>query len=258
MCLRSAARSPRACSRIPTGSPSSTRSIRSTTGSRAKADVVVVIYNDHGARAFSRQDADLRGRRGEKLFNADEAGISRWPALPRPCGPVVAHHREPRGRGVRCHDVPGASRRPRVHAADETDVSGCRRELAGGDRPDHDQFRAASPTALRCWKLGQAVGARWRNWPGGEKIVVLATGGLSHQLDGTRAGFINKDFDQLCMDKIVHDPVALTRYSNKEIVELAGSQGVELLCWIAMRGRSAGRSRRCSTYRNAGLLPAAR
>ena len=31
--------------------------------------------------------------------------------------------------------------------------------------------------------------------------MVIGTGGLSHQLDGERAGFINKEFDQLCMDK---------------------------------------------------------
>ncbi len=105
------------------------------------------------------------------------------------------------------------------------------------------------PSALRCWKLGQAIGRALESWPGAEKIVVLGTGGLSHQLDGQRAGFINKDFDLLCLEKIVDDPVALTKYSNKEIIELAGSQGVELMCWIAMRGALQGRvSKLHSTY----------
>ena len=65
---------------------------------------------------------------------------------------------------------------------------------------------------------------------------MIGTGGLSHQLDGERAGFINKDFDQLCMDKLVADPEALTGYSIVDLVELAGTQGVEMLNWIAMRG----------------------
>ena len=66
--------------------------------------------------------------------------------------------------------------------------------------------------------------------------MIVGTGGLSHQLDGERAGFINKEFDLLCLDKLIKDPEALTRYSNRELVELAGTQGVELLMWIAARG----------------------
>ena len=72
-------------------------------------------------------------------------------------------------------------------------------------------------------------------------MVVLGTGGLSHQLDGTRAGFINKDFDLMCMHKLVSEPLALTCYSNVELVKLAGSQGVELLMWLTARGALTGR-----------------
>ena len=63
---------------------------------------------------------------------------------------------------------------------------------------------------------------------------------LSHQFDGERAGFINKDFDRYCMEKIVHDPDALARYSIRELVDLAGAQGVELPNWVAMRGALVG------------------
>ena len=59
--------------------------------------------------------------------------------------------------------------------------------------------------------------------------------------DGTRAGFINKAFDQLCLDKIIAEPEALTRYTNRQIIEQAGSQGVELMTWIAMRGALRGK-----------------
>ena len=105
------------------------------------------------------------------------------------------------------------------------------------------------PTAARCYKLGQAIGRAVASYPKDAKVVIVGTGGLSHQLDGTRAGFINKDFDLLCMEKIVSDPVALTKYSNRQIIELAGSQGVELMTWIAMRGALQGRvSKVTSTY----------
>jgi protocatechuate 4,5-dioxygenase, beta chain len=72
-------------------------------------------------------------------------------------------------------------------------------------------------------------------------VVVIGTGGLSHQLDGTRAGFINKEFDLMCMDKIVSEPEALTRYTIPQLVELAGAQGVELINWIIARGVLDGR-----------------
>jgi protocatechuate 4,5-dioxygenase, beta chain len=71
--------------------------------------------------------------------------------------------------------------------------------------------------------------------------MIVGTGGLSHQLDGKRAGFINKEFDALCLDKIVNDPAALTKYSIHDIVAEAGAQGVELLNWVAMRGALTGK-----------------
>ena len=69
----------------------------------------------------------------------------------------------------------------------------------------------------------------------------MGTGGLSHQLDGERAGIINTDFDIECLDKMVSDPEALTKYSLEDIVELAGGQGVELNMWMAMRGCLTGK-----------------
>jgi protocatechuate 4,5-dioxygenase, beta chain len=65
---------------------------------------------------------------------------------------------------------------------------------------------------------------------------VLGTGGLSHQLDGRRAGFINKPFDLFCLEKIVDEPDVLARLTIPEIVERAGTQGPELIQWLVMRG----------------------
>jgi protocatechuate 4,5-dioxygenase beta chain len=80
------------------------------------------------------------------------------------------------------------------------------------------------------------VGRAIRSYEQDQRVLIVGTGGLSHQLDGERAGFINKDFDRLCMDKIANDPDALTQYSIPTLVEQAGAQGVELLNWVAMRG----------------------
>jgi protocatechuate 4,5-dioxygenase beta chain len=96
------------------------------------------------------------------------------------------------------------------------------------------------PRPKRCLDLGKAVGRALKSWKGGEKIVVLGTGGLSHQLEGRRAGFINKDYDHFCLDNIGPFPEALLRHSSLDIVELAGSQGVEILNWLAARGAMTG------------------
>jgi protocatechuate 4,5-dioxygenase beta chain len=99
------------------------------------------------------------------------------------------------------------------------------------------------PSPARCFKLGQALGRAIASYPQDLRVVVIATGGLSHQLDGERAGFINKEFDLLCLDKIVSEPQALTQYSIHELVKLAGTQGVELIMWLVLRGAMTARVR---------------
>lgn len=97
------------------------------------------------------------------------------------------------------------------------------------------------PSPARCFKFGQALGRALESFGGERRVVVIGTGGLSHQLDGERAGFINKDFDLMCMDKIVAEPESLARYSVPELVELAGTQGVEFLNWLVARAALPGR-----------------
>jgi protocatechuate 4,5-dioxygenase, beta chain len=100
------------------------------------------------------------------------------------------------------------------------------------------------PSAKRCHALGEAIGRAVRAWPGNERVLILGTGGLSHQLDGERAGFINKDFDLQFMESLVHDPRWATQYSIHELVEKAGTQGVELLMWLATRAALGERVKR--------------
>src|SRR5690606_24696904 len=91
------------------------------------------------------------------------------------------------------------------------------------------------PSAARCYKLGEAIGRAVRAWESDARVLVVGTGGLSHQLDGERAGFINRAFDLQFMDSLVADPTWATRFSNHELVEKTGTQGIELLMWLAAR-----------------------
>jgi len=92
------------------------------------------------------------------------------------------------------------------------------------------------PSPARCFKLGHEIGRAIESYPEDVRVVVIGTGGMSHQLDGERAGFINKEFDQLCLEKIVAEPEELASYTIHELVRLAGTQGVELISWLVMRG----------------------
>jgi protocatechuate 4,5-dioxygenase beta chain len=71
-------------------------------------------------------------------------------------------------------------------------------------------------------------------------VLMVGTGGLSHQLDGERAGFINKPFDLAFMRSLVDDPTWATQFSTHELVEKAGTQGIELLMWLATRAALPG------------------
>lgn len=92
------------------------------------------------------------------------------------------------------------------------------------------------PSARRCYQLGQALGKAIASYPEDMKVVVIGTGGMSHQLQGARAGIINVDFDLECMEKIIHDPEWFTNISNTEIMRKAGTEGIETIMWMVMRG----------------------
>ena len=85
-----------------------------------------------------------------------------------------------------------------------------------------------------------AIGRAIESYPEDIKVVVIGTGGLSHQLEGQRAGFINTAFDRRCMDAMTGDIEGILGIDPHELVELAGSQGVEVMNWVAMRGALTG------------------
>ncbi len=92
------------------------------------------------------------------------------------------------------------------------------------------------PTGNRCYNLGKAIRRAVESFDSDEKVVIFGTGGMSHQLQGPRAGFINKQFDADFLDRIVTDPLGLSRMPHVEYLREAGSEGVEMVMWLIMRG----------------------
>jgi protocatechuate 4,5-dioxygenase beta chain len=92
------------------------------------------------------------------------------------------------------------------------------------------------PTGMRCFKLGQALRRAVESFPGDKKVLVMGTGGMSHQLQGKRFGFMNEKFDQMFLDRLESDPQALAGLSHQELMEQAGAEAVELIMWHVMRG----------------------
>jgi gallate dioxygenase len=100
------------------------------------------------------------------------------------------------------------------------------------------------PTARRCYKLGQALRRAIESYPEDLKVVVVATGGLSHQVHGERAGFNNPDWDARFLDLIENDPEQLARMTHAQYAALGGLEGAEVIMWLTMRGALSAQVRR--------------
>lgn len=92
------------------------------------------------------------------------------------------------------------------------------------------------PTGRRCLKLGQAIRRAIEAYPADVRVAVIGTGGLSHQLQGERAGLINAEFDNAWLDDFVAAPEQAAGRSHVELLREAGSEGLECVMWLVMRG----------------------
>jgi len=92
------------------------------------------------------------------------------------------------------------------------------------------------PTGNRCYHLGKAIRKAVESFDQDLKVMVWGTGGMSHQLQGPRAGLINRDFDTRFLDRLTTDPEGLARLPHVDYVREAGSEGIELVMWLIMRG----------------------
>lgn len=211
----------------------------------AKPDVAVVIYNDHGLNFFlDKMPTFAVGAAGE-YRNADEGwGIPVLP--PFPGDPALSWHiiETLVGREfdpVTCQEMlvdhaftlPMKLLFPDAAAWPVRSVPVC-----------INTVQHPLPSAARCYRLGQAIGDAIRAWPGDARVLVVGSGGLSHQLDGKRAGHINKEFDLKFMESLTEDPEWATRFTNRELIAEVGTQGIELLMWLAARGTLGPRARR--------------
>jgi hypothetical protein len=100
------------------------------------------------------------------------------------------------------------------------------------------------PSARRCYKLGQALRAAVTSYAQDLRVVVMGTGGMSHQLQGRRFGYMNEKFDQWFLDEIEKNPDRLAAISHGRIMEEAGAEAVELIMWLTMRGALSPAARR--------------
>jgi protocatechuate 4,5-dioxygenase beta chain len=210
----------------------------------ARPDVVVVVYNDHGLNFFLDKMPTFAVGAAAEYRNADEGwGIPQVPPFTgeldlswqlieslvaegfdlTTCQEMVVDH---------AFTLPMALLWPN-QAWPVKVVPVC-----------INTVQLPLPSAARCYALGEAIGRAVRSWASGQRVLVLGTGGLSHQLDGQRAGFINKDFDLQFMESLVHDPRWATQFSIHELVEKAGTQGVELLMWLSTRAALGEKVRR--------------
>jgi gallate dioxygenase len=200
-------------------------------------DAIVYICNDHVTSFFFDHYSAFTLGVGDSYAVADEGGGAR--ALPPVAGhPALAQHI-------------GASL-----MADEFDMSFFQ------DKPlDHGLFSPLSmlmphaprwpipiipllvgvlqlpvPSARRCYKLGQALRRAIESHPADLKVVIVATGGLSHQVHGERAGFNNPAWDEEFLDLIANDPERLAGMTLAEYAMRGGWEGAEVIMWLVMRG----------------------
>ena len=92
------------------------------------------------------------------------------------------------------------------------------------------------PSGQRCFNLGKAIRKAIETYDEDINVHIWGTGGMSHQLQGARAGLINKEFDRVFMDKLINDPQAAADISHIDFVREAGSEGIELVMWLIARG----------------------
>lgn len=212
---------------------------------KVKPDIAVVIYNDHGLNFFLDKMPTFAVGAAPEYRNADEGwGIPTLPPFPGDqdlswhlieslvdkefdivtCQEMLVDH---------AFTLPMALLWPGTGSWPVRTVPVCVNTV---------QFPL--PSASRCYQLGEAIGRAVQSWESDARVVILGTGGLSHQLDGQRAGFINKDFDLKFIDSLISDPKWATQYSIRELVELTGTQGVELVMWLAARAALPGKVRK--------------
>ncbi len=210
-----------------------------------RIDVIVMIYNDHVTSFFLDHYSAFVLGIDDRYVAADEGGG------PRQVAPARGH------LGLSQHMATSL-------VADEFDLS-----FFQGRPVDHGVLSPLSmlgdesgpwpgqvvplqvgvlqlpvPSARRMWKLGQALRRAIESYPEDLNVAIMATGGLSHQVHGERAGFLNEAWDQEFLDLLQHAPERLVNMRLAEYAAKAGMEGAEVVMWLIMRGALSAQVRR--------------
>jgi protocatechuate 4,5-dioxygenase beta chain len=209
----------------------------------AKPDAAVVIYNDHGLNFFLDKMPTFAVGAAPQYVNADEGWgipvLAPFRGDPKLSWHIIETLIDAEFDPVTCQEM-------QVDHAFTLPVELFFRDAAHTIPTVPVVINTVQhplPSLRRCHKLGQAIGRAVETYPEDLKVVIVATGGLSHQLEGERAGFINKNFDKRCLDAMGGDLGEILGIDQHDLVALAGSQGVELMNWVAMRGALTGEVR---------------
>jgi gallate dioxygenase len=210
-----------------------------------KPDVLFFVYNDHITSFFFDHYSHFTLGVGERFWVADEGGGAR--NLP----PIKGHPALAR------HVATGL-------VADEFDLSffqekaldhGCfsplsllwphDREWPGAIVPlQVGVLQLPIPSAKRCFKLGKALRKAIESYPEDIKVAIVGTGGLSHQIQGERAGFNNTPWDLEFLELLEKDPEKLTELTIADYATRGGMEGSEVVMWLVMRGALAPKVRK--------------
>jgi protocatechuate 4,5-dioxygenase beta chain len=206
-----------------------------------RPDVILLVYNDH-ANAFSLELIPTFA-----IGTAAEFAIADEGWGPRPVPPVTGHPE------LAAHIAQSVIQ-------DDFDLTIVNRmEVDHGltvplslmcGQPDAADFRwpcpvipfavnvvqYPPPSGRRCWNLGRAIRKAVASYDEPLKVQVWGTGGMSHQLQGPRAGLINREWDNAFLDRLIADPAGLATLPHIDYVREAGSEGIELVMWLIARG----------------------
>ena len=203
----------------------------------AKPDVVILVYNDH-ASAFSLELIPTFAIGCAETFTPADEG---WG--PRPV-PVVQGHPELAWHLaqslildefdmtiVNAMDVDHGLTVPLSLMFGQPDAWPCKViPLAV------NVVQYPPPTGRRCLTLGKAIRRAVESFPQDLNVQIWGTGGMSHQLQGPRAGLINREFDNAFLDRLIDDPEGQAAVPHIDYVREAGSEAIELVMWLVMRG----------------------
>jgi gallate dioxygenase len=202
-----------------------------------RPDVIFYIFNDHGTSFFFDHYSAFALGIGNSYAPADEGGGPR--ALPPLAGhPKLAAHI---GDALMAEefDLSFFQDKPLDHGAFSPLSVLCPHEPAWPAPIVPLQIGVIQfpiPSAKRCFKLGAALRRAIESYPDDLRVVIISTGGLSHQVHGERAGFNNTAWDQRFLEMLEKDPATLAEMTHAQLATLGGFEGAEVIMHLVMRG----------------------